>query len=133
MSLSLSQLSGTDNKLTSLGSDVVFSLNTILEYFDDRNVDSIKVRPPPISSSPISKLRPDEFPMPDNPDLDAGKKKIVLAGLAKALDVFDQYFEAMPDRELVAEARKRVKDENEANRAEYDEFVKTEYLNVVVK
>ena len=95
------------SKLASLGSDVVFSLNTILEYFDDRNTDSIKVRPPPITSTPLNKLRPDEFPMPENPDLDSGKKKIVLAGLAKAKGLFDEYFEALPDRELVADARRR--------------------------
>jgi len=133
LSTNFAKLSGTDSKLASLGSDVVFSLNTILEYFDDRNTDSIKVRPPPITSTPLNKLRPDEFPMPENPDLDSGKKKIVLAGLAKAKGLFDEYFEALPDRELVADARRRVREENEANKAEYDEFVKTDYLNVVVK
>jgi len=30
------------------GQDVVFTLNTILEYFDDRNTDSIKIRKPTV-------------------------------------------------------------------------------------
>ena len=45
----------------------------------------------------------------------------------------DAFFQAMPNQELVADARRQVEEENEMNKVEYDEFVKSEMLNVVTK
>ncbi|GMI06008.1 hypothetical protein TrVE_jg12786 [Triparma verrucosa] len=131
LTTNFAKLSGTSSKLSTLSSSIVSNLNTILEYFDDRNTDSLKIAPPKLSSSPLSALKADEFPMPENPDLDNSKKKVVINGLSKTVELFDEYFGALEDQDMLAKAKQQVADENEKNKQEYAEFVKTDIINIV--
>lgn len=108
--------------MTNKGQDVVFTLNTILEYFDDRNVDNIKLGKKP------TVLEDGSFPVVLEEDLEPSKKKLVVGGLKRTLELFDEYF-AMVDGEELEMARGVVKEENELNRRDYVEFVKEDYSN----
>ena len=69
--------------------------------------------------------------MPENPDLDNSKKKVVINGLSKTVELFDEYFGALEDQDMLAKAKQQVADENEKNKQEYAEFVKTDIINIV--
>lgn len=131
LTTNFAKLSNTSTKLKTLSDSIISNLNTILEYFDDRNTDSLKIAKPKLSSSPLSALKADEFPMPENADLDNSKKKVVISGLSRTIELFDEYFNALEDQEMLSKAKQQVVEENEKNKQEYAEFVKTEIINVV--
>ncbi|GMI39295.1 hypothetical protein TrCOL_g1827 [Triparma columacea] len=116
------KVGGGNERMTNKGQDVVFTLNTILEYFDDRNVDNIKLGKKP------TVLEDGSFPVVLEEDLEPSKKKLVVGGLKRTLELFDEYF-AMVDGEELERARGVVKEENELNRRDYVEFVKEDYSN----
>lgn len=60
--------------------------------------------------------------------MEPAKKKLVIGGLTRSLDQFEVFFKGVEGGVLEG-ARDKVRDENDDNKREYDEFVNGEYSN----
>ena len=103
-----------------VGQEIVGDLRTMLEYFDDGAVDSLDL-------SRVRRSRSGQGVAA--PDIEPGKKKILILGLEKVKSLFSDYFATYADRELVEVCRDIIEEEDKANREEYEVYVNGKYEN----